>query len=406
MIRGGAALLMLAVACVIAVPVAAMAQAQQPDPWEQARFRTGPLAFTPIFHLTTLGWDSNVFNQVNDPKGDFTARGDVTADWWLRGGDVRVHGINKFEGVYFAKYDTERAFNHYNDLTVEYRLNRLRPYASGGYRRIKDRPGYEIDARARHTETAFRGGLVARLTAKSSLDLSGGQTTYRFDGDQAFEGTSLAEQLNRKNTSGSAAFRYALTPLTTVSVTGGYDEERFDDAPIRDNKSFRIVPGVSFDPVALLKGSAQVGYVKFDMLSPEVPDYSGIVANVNLAYVLMARTRFTVGVRRDIDYSFERTSPYYVLTDLNAAVRQALGRGWDFEVRGSRQKLAYRTVTGAVATAVGRVDRIDSYGGGIGYTLGEGVRLAFNVNQYQRKSDVGGYNYDALRYGIAATYEF
>ena len=46
----------------------------------------------------------------------------------------------------------------------------------------------------------------------------------------------------------------------------------FDDQPSRNNNSLRVVPGVEFSPDALFKGSAKVGYRKFDALNVDIPD--------------------------------------------------------------------------------------------------------------------------------------
>jgi hypothetical protein len=334
----------------------------------------------------------------------FTAGGQV--DWWMRIGRVRVHGTNLGEQVFFAKYHTERAFNHNSQLTLEYRMNRLRPYVTASYARIKDRPGFEIDARARHTETSARAGAIIRLASKTEVDLAGGQTTYKFAGDAVFLGSYLGDVLNRKSTYGSGTVRYRLTPLTTVALTAETRQERFDRSPERDNNSFSLVPSVSFDPYALLKGSARVGYRRLDMLSPSLPDFQGIVAAVDLSYVLLGRTRLAVGVDRDVQYSYEITQPYYVITGVGGSTSVRLGLGWDLSARASTQQLAYRQLLGLTQSVAGRTDRVTSYGGGIGYRLSPVTVLSFNVDYYRRRSLVYRRDYETLRYGIGVTYGF
>ena len=44
-----------------------------PTPEDAARFRFGPIRFTPVLNITNLGVDSNVFNEADDPKSDNTA---------------------------------------------------------------------------------------------------------------------------------------------------------------------------------------------------------------------------------------------------------------------------------------------------------------------------------------------
>jgi len=172
-------LVLASIAGVLLCVNVAAAQSTEPDPWEQARWRFGPLAVTPTVQLRNLGVDTNVFNEVNDPKKDFTTTVAGGADWWLRLGRARLLGTDVVEGVYFATYASERSINYFHRLTFEYPLNRIRPYVGGSYVNTKDRPGYEIDARARHTEWGTRAGVAIRATGKTIFDLSASQITTR-----------------------------------------------------------------------------------------------------------------------------------------------------------------------------------------------------------------------------------
>ena len=73
-------------------------------------------------------------------------------------------------------------------------------------------------------------------------------------------------------------------------------------------------PGVEFAPTALLRGTALVGYRKAYTHEAKVPDYSGLVAAVDLGYVLRGRSRFGVRADRDVVYSFSEILSYYVQT--------------------------------------------------------------------------------------------
>jgi hypothetical protein len=394
--------ILLAALAVLVTAGPATAQSDPPDPWESMRFRTGPLAWTPKIQLKSLGWDTNVFNEVDDPRADFIVTLSPQVDWWLRAGRARLHGTNVVDGVYFATYTTERSINQQHQLTFEYPLNRVRPYVTGSYVDTRDRPGFEIDARAAHTEWGSQAGAAVRLSGKTTLELAGRYTSYAFDGDAEFDGTDLSLILNRVAAYGSSTVRYRLTPLTTLTLLGEVGREEFAESPERDNGSIRVLPGVEFDPFALLKGSAKVGYRRLDMKSPAIPDYSGLVAAVNLAYVLMGRTRLSVGVDRDVQFSYEVLQPYYVLTAFSAAIRQSLARGWDIEARGSRHRMDYASTGGAAD----RLDTVRSVGGGVGYSLSGGSRIGFYLDSYRRRSPQYTRDYDSLRGGLSATYGF
>ncbi len=395
------ALCLLGVLC---GPSAARAQLGQPDPWEAARKRVGPLAFTPTVSLKTIGWETNVFNNPVDPKRDFVITPAGHMDWWLRAGRSRLHGTNEVWYARFAKFTDQGGLGQSHSLTFEVPLARIKPYVTGAYTDTNDRVGFEIDARARHTESAARAGVVTRLTAKTGIDLYARHTRFRYTGDDTFQGSLLAERFNRESSAGGATLRHSLTPLTQLQLTADWSDEQFTTQPLRDNRSFSIVPGVSFEPAALLKGTARVGYRKFDMKSPDVPDFEGVVASVDLSYVLLGRTRFTVRVNRDILFSYDTAQPYYLQTGVGGTVRQGLGRGFDVEARTARYRLDYRTSTGAEAALRDRVDSVTTYGGGIGYRLGDGSRVAFYIDQHKRSSPTFSFrDYDGLRYGFTVS---
>ena len=51
-----------------------------------------------------------------------------------------------------------------------------------------------------------------------------------------------------------------------------------------------------------------------------------------------------------------------------------------------------------------RVDRVRTYGAGLGYHIGRDLRIGFNVDQCERTSELADRAYDGLRYGAAITY--
>jgi hypothetical protein len=388
-------------------PSIAGAQSTAPatDGWDAARWRFGPLAVTPRVELKNLGWDSNVFNETEDPKSDFTTTVSAPIDWWLRMGRARFHGIDTFDGVYFAEYTNQGGFNQKHELTFLLPLNRVRPYIGGSYLNTNDRPGYEINERVRHTEAGGKVGAVVRLTGKLDLDINGLQTTYRY---QEEEDASIyySETLDRRVENYGGKFRYRLSSLTTLTLLADGVRERYTQAADRNNDGYRILPGVEFDPFALIKGKAEVGYRMLDTATTGMPDFSGLVANAELSYVLLGRTRFTVGASRDIHFSYEVTEPFYVQPGFTLSVTQQVGGPWDVQARGSWYRLDYqRAETGDLDIAAPeRIDRYQTYGGGVGYRVGRDIRVGINVDYARRESIVPGQKYDGLRGGLAATY--
>ncbi|HOG27859.1 MAG TPA: outer membrane beta-barrel protein [Vicinamibacterales bacterium] len=396
--------LLLSVLLLAALPEAVLTQSPLYDGWADARWRFGPLAVTPRVELRNLGWDSNVFNEEADPKRDFTATLAAPIDWWLRFGRGRIHGVNTLESVYFGKYVSQRGFNQRHDLTLFFPLNRVQPYAGGTYLSTHDRPDFEINARIRHREAAVTGGAVVRLASRLAVDLGARQTTYRYDEDDDF-GAVYSSLFDRRRASYGAQFRYRLTPLTTLTLLADSVHERYRQTRERNHDGFRLLPGVELGRHALVTGRAQVGYRRLNSTSAEMPDFSGLVADAELSYVFGGSLRAALGFSRDILFSYWVDQPFYIQSGFNASLTRQVSGPWDVQARLARYSLDYQQAARAgLGAAAPRVDRYNSWGGGIGYRVGRDIRVGFNLDSVRRDSVVENLDYRGVRGGMAVTY--
>lgn len=374
-----------------------------PDPEDTGRFRLGFIRFTPSVTLTNLGVDTNVFNELEDPKQDFTASFGPKAEFWTRlGPRVRLYGNAGMDYQYFQEYESQRSFGTSNVARLEVDLGRLTPFLDATYTNTRVRPGFEIDARARRENLNGRAGLSARVQSKTRLLGWVRDERYRFNSGEQFQNVDLSIALDRDSTGYGGGAHVELTPLTTLIVEAEVGKDRFLNSPERDADSLKVLPGFRFKPFALIDGSLLVGYRRFETLRGSLPDYEGVIAAVNLGYTLRA-TRVNGSYNRDITYSYETFEPYYLQTDWEVAVTQKITSAWDIVGRAGRFALDYERVGG-----LGNIRRSDSgsrYGGGIGYTLGQYVRLGFDVNYTDRRSEADiTRNYDGVRAGFAITY--
>jgi hypothetical protein len=396
----------------IAVPMAfvalvapAFAQSMSSEPPASARVRVGPLAVKPSVALTNLGIDSNVFNEAQNPKRDVTATIEPQIETWLRLGAGRLSTRSRGGVVYFQQYDGERSVNADHQARLEFLFNRVRPFVEASFLDSRLRPGYEIDTRARREETAVTAGGRIRLIGDTWLDITAHRSRVEFDADATFFGTHVRDVLNREVERVTARLRYPLTPYTTIVMRADTQRDRFELSPVRDSKSLRILPGIEFDSRAAISGSAFVGYHRFDALGADVPSYRGLNASVDLTYIFRRSTRFSIRTGRDVEYSMERVQPYFVVTDVSGSITQALFRPWDVQTTWGRQQLAYVNV-GSPADGPGRIDRVQTYGAGIGYRISSDTRVGVDVSYYRRASDYEGRQYETLRAGTSVTYGF
>jgi len=358
----------------------------------------------PTVSVTNFGIDQNVFNEPvsASPKQDVTLTATPTTDIWIRVGPSWVDGSVKEELVWYQTYATERAANSTYRIGWKVPLNRLAFDVGGTYANVRDRPGYEIDARSLRIETKVNGSVEVRTLSKTFFGARAERLQTNFDKDAVFLTSSLHTELDHKTTTTGFFVRHQLTPLTSVMFTASRMQERFDFSSLRDSDSNIGAVSLTFDPVALINGSATVGYRDFRPSSADVAGYRGLTTAVNLSYTASEMTKFSVKVNRDIEYSFETVQPYYLLTGVEGSIAQQLFGPVDIVGRLGFESLAYRDR--AVAAVADRVDRVRTYGVGVGYRLSGDLRVGVNVDRSQRDSDVAQRQYRGLRIGTTVTY--
>ena len=401
------------VVCLVLSPLSALAQA--PDPFTSAKVHIGPFAVNPSVALTNVGVDTNVFNDWENPRSDFTATMTSAADTWLRLGPARVNFKLSGSYVYFAQYSDQRSLGTTDSARVELPLVHLQPWAEGSFLTARERPGYEIDLRLRRTGTAVSGGVDVPVSNRTTLGVALKRARTDYNSGETYLGYSVSETLNRTTTTATASLRFALTPLTKVLLDVESVRERFEFSTIRDSDGFRVVPGIVFAASALINGSAHVGFRRLKMLTPGMPDYTGPVALVDLGYTLKGSTRFSVQLSRDVAYSYEPTEPFYLLTGVTGSVSQAIGGPWSVSARAGLQRLAYQPVDQSLLTLlgvtdpqglIGHTDIVHLYGTGIGYKLGPSTLLGINVDYSTRSSVLYSRQFQGLRIGSSVTYGF
>ena len=288
--------------CLLAVvwPATVRAQDITHDPGADAAIHLGPVGLTPRLALRNVGIDSNVLNASGNPEHDFTATFAPGADLWLSIGRARLSSRTDIGWIYFKELADQRSFEVNQQERLDLVLARFVPHIAGGYLRTRQRPNLEIDARALRTTTSGDGGVLFRLGPKLSLDTSLAYRNFEYAEEQAIENIRLATALNHTEQEVTGTVRYSLTPLTTFVVLFTDEHDRFQFSPLRDSNSTRIAPGLEFKPFALISGKASVGYRQFDALNASVPDYSGLIAAVDVTYTARDATRFAVVFNRDV----------------------------------------------------------------------------------------------------------
>ena len=328
---------------VIGLTLSASAAAAQvpadstPEPDADATIRFGPLSLKSTMALTNIGVDTNVFNVASNdnPQSDFTMTFTPVTDAWLRVGRTWINGRIDIDWVDHQAFASERSANGDYQIGVARTLNRLSFKGSARHLSTRERPGFEIDARSDRTETEWDGTIEMCTTPQSYVGARAWRRRVEFDSDEVFRGANLADQLNRTIDGHALTLRHVLTPLTTVSLQIGREQERFLFSPLRDSDSNRVSGSVAFQPLALISGQATLGYRHFEPVSADVPAYHGTTAAVALSYSLLGTTRFGVDLSRDVQPSLELQQPV-LCRDRRERVGTAANR-WTVRRSGTRR---------------------------------------------------------------------
>ena len=391
----------LAVAgCALAAP--ARAQTQAPETIESMPIHVGPLGLRPSVSITNVGQDSNVFNDADHPQQDFTATIVPRLVARLRARRLLLSYGSATDIVYFKKFKDERSVNSTTDLKLDVDVGRLQPYASVGWVNTKERMNSEVDIRAPRTQRTLAAGTRMLVASRTAIVVNARRFDLAFDDGVQFRGVDLARNLNSRTDSLDAGVQLLLTPLTTFSMTSSFQRDRFAAAPERDADSLRLLPALRFDPTSLIRGSIAVGYRRFRPLSPELPDYSGLLVQVGVGYTLADRTKFDVDLTRDVQYSFEDLEPYYLSTGGRLTITHQLVGPLDVQGIASRQTMGYRQRQ--VQNEVRRRDEVQTLGGGAGYRLRATMRLGLNWELTRRLSPLVERQYVRRRVYASLTY--
>ena len=368
------------------VPCAAQDPIPPPNP-DTPLIQAGPLGITPTLLLREFGRDENVFNERDNPRGDFTFTVVPRAEVVFKPRLLRFAYTTALEYVYYDTYESERSTNVSSSVRADLSLGRFEPYLLASGTNTRQRLNPEVDVRAKHRERVYGAGFGLRVGTRLRLGASGRTTRMRFD-EGTFRGEDLAASFdsNIDILEGSAGLQ--VTPFTSFSVVVSQEQQRFRAAAERDADSLRVTPTFVFSPEAVVNGSIAIGYRRFTPRSSELPAYSGVVATATVGSTLWNRNRVEGVFARDIRYSYERATPYYLATGANVTLTSQLAGPFELRLIGSRQLMSYRATALVPALDQPRDDSVSSYGGGLLYRIREQLRVGGNVEWSGRDSQL------------------
>jgi hypothetical protein len=270
----------------------------------------------------------------------------------------------------------------------------------------RQRQGAEITSRVRRFESGANLGASVRITARSWVGVTARRLKYTFPDDAVFFDANLNTTLARHEDRAGLVFTNHLTPLTTLRVTAEVQRDRFLRTVGRDADSIRVMGGFETGPLALVQGSALVGYQRYEAVAEGIPGFDGVVASADLTYVARGATRLSARVDRSLVYSYDVTTPYYVMTNVSASLGRHIIRRLEGFASWGRQRMHYRSAGAAIGEAVSRQDWATTYGGGFAYGFARSGRVRISLDGSSRDSVLVPQNYESRLISASIDYAF
>ena len=359
-------------------------QPPAPPENEVENLRFGSLSIHPMLSLKNIGPDNNVFNEPVDPKSDFTMTIGPRADIFFQPGRLKVTFSQGTDYVYFHEYESERGFNLASSLRVDLDLGVLTPYGTLSGTNTRERYNTEVDARARRRDRSYSAGVGLKLFTRTTATVGVRRVRSRFDEGQTFRGESLADAFNSTTDIIEGRAGVELTPLTGFSINVSRENQQFERAADRDSRSLRVMPTLTFSPLGLLNGSVSVGYRKFTAEDPSLQDFSGLIAEVNAGATIYEKHRLDFTVNRDLHYSYEEETPYFIATGASVTWTYAFAGPFELKTSARRNQMSYHARGDASATPD---DTYMTYSAGLGYRPRRRLRFGIDGDWIRRDSE-------------------
>lgn len=361
------------------------AHAQLVAPRDAAPVTLGPVSLYPQVRMIDSGRDSNVFRDSANPQEDYTAT--VSS---------RVMGVTKFganellfssgsDYVWFQRFASERSNNAHSAARLNLAVSRFEPFVGASYVASTSRPSPEIDARVRRVERAAEAGVSLQVADRTAILASARFEHSTYGDDEVFRGVALGEPLNRTGRTLSGGIRYEVTPLTSLVLTGDYGEDVFPDSHQRDAKSYSINPTLVFSPDAAIRGQVTAGFESFRPKAEGINERRGAVYAAALTWTMFGRTSVGLQGSRNVGYSYLDSEQYYLWTTAHIEITQPIFGPVDILGDVEWDRLEYLSPAGGSSLSGQRI-QMNRGGGGVGISLGRGVRMTLTAERTVRNS--------------------
>lgn len=379
--------------------------------------RLGPLKILPVFHLSDVGYDSNVYYRDREEAAvsDYTATMSLNVKaGWLLGNSVILSATEDPEYVYYLHEKGLRTLT--NSYGVGTRLLLFRRLALSGdfhsqnhLRRVYSEFGQQI----KDMQKGFAAALFYETPRGTAIGFSGSSDEFGYENIGLPEpDASYSRALDRRERSAAFEFYYRVfsqSSLFCKLAASAYDFKNPEFA-WRNARSYQTYAGIRFPVLGMARGALALGYKSFIPRAEGRKGYSGIVADSDVAF-RAGRVGLHLAYKRDNYFSYLETAYYYIedrfrggltfylMPFLRLEGNCQLG-AWNYP---EPQEVWFQGETVLIAN---RRDSNRVFSVGMAVRVAGSAGLSLSYNLYRRRSNAPGYDIDRNFVGAALTYDF
>jgi hypothetical protein len=394
----------------VAAPVYAQSF-RPPDPalrpWSTAKMNIGPIYFSPTFELSNVGVDNNVFNDEQTPKSDITGTLGMRSQIGIHVGEGLVFQVTQNNQYhYYRRYRSERSVDSGLNFVLELRTRFFRPWARWDKSKTSQRLGFEIDERAERRTPAFDFGADINAAFRLGVSVAARRGRLRFKDDEEYRGQNLSQALDQQNDAYQGLIRYQVTELSEFLVGADYERDSFAKTPERDNDSRFYYAGLRIKTGAMFTGTATAGYREQVHKLRQVPDFKGVIADLNMSVAPSEALKLDVTGSRDMGYSYLLEYPFVVESGASATMTNRFSEHFDWLLSGRGRWLHYDETMELVSKPY--TERTAVLGLGAGYYVGgaNSTRLGLLYERWQRQSPAEGRSFHDNRFSSNYRFSF
>lgn len=301
-----------------------------------ARWKAGSLRYSAAFSLTNAGYDSDIYFGTTPTRvPDYTVRAGIPFRLFLPVNKSIIFDV--FEDPQYAFYlktKEDRGLN--NDFMgyVHLVFDRVYFQAGGGLSNVKQFLSPELMLNVRQKTNELSGLALWQISKGASVGLQYKTTTYTYDNppDSAY---NISADLNRREDFLNITAYLQRVSKTRFFLTGEYGSYAFSEAvsSFKDSRSYGVYGGVEFLPslegegqTKGIQGTVNLGFKHFNVLDPQLKDYSGLVGNTSVSIGVFKLTSVRGFFSRDVQFSAYSSVTYYIMTSYGGGISRSLSK--------------------------------------------------------------------------------